>query len=55
MDFVCTGANNLSGFKAFGSGYRDNGNNGSSGYSSLKTGVSVFCNLVFDYPKLHKK
>ena len=23
--------------------------------SSLKTGVSVFCNLVFDYPKLHKK
>ena len=23
--------------------------------SSLKTGVSVLCNLVFDYPKLHKK
>ena len=23
--------------------------------NSLKTGVSVFCNLVFDYPKLHKK
>ena len=23
--------------------------------SSLKTGVSVFCNLVFDYPKLYKK
>ncbi len=34
-----TGANNLSGFKAIGSGYRDNGNNGSSGYSSLKTGA----------------